>query len=88
MRRVQVDFHALSFVGGALTELVGWQAIFLINAPVGVGLALAAHRIIVPDAAAPRWSGFDLRGAMLATTGLAFHMPSATVSPKPSAKLF
>jgi EmrB/QacA subfamily drug resistance transporter len=58
-------------VGGALTELVGWQAIFLINAPVGVGLALAAHRIIAPDAAAPGWSGFDFRGAMLATTGLA-----------------
>ena len=56
-------------VGGALTELVGWQAIFLINAPVGVGLALAGHRIIAPDAAAPRCSGFDLRGAMLATTG-------------------
>jgi EmrB/QacA subfamily drug resistance transporter len=58
-------------LGGALTELVGWQAIFLINAPVGLGLALAAHRIVVPDRAAPRWSGFDLRGALLATTGLA-----------------
>ena len=57
-------------VGGALTELVGWQAIFLINVPVGIGLALAAHRIIPADTAAPRWNGFDLRGALLATTGL------------------
>ena len=56
--------------GGALTELVGWQAIFLINVPVGIGLALAAHRIIPADTAAPRWNGFDLRGALLATTGL------------------
>ena len=58
-------------VGGALTELVGWQAIFLINAPVGLGLAIAARRIVAADTAAPRWSGFDLRGAALATTGLA-----------------
>jgi len=56
--------------GGALTELVGWQAIFLINVPVAIGLALAAHRIIPGDTAAPRWNGFDLRGALLATTGL------------------
>ncbi len=56
--------------GGALTELVGWQAIFLINVPVGIGLALAAHRIIPAETAAPRWNGFDLRGALLATTGL------------------
>ena len=56
--------------GGALTELVGWQAIFLINVPVGIGLAVAARRIIPADNAAPRWNGFDLRGALLATTGL------------------
>jgi predicted MFS family arabinose efflux permease len=57
-------------MGGALTELVGWQAIFLINVPVGLGLAVAARKIIAPDQAGPRWSGFDLRGAALATTGL------------------
>src|SRR5215204_3991326 len=33
-------------------------------------LALAARRIIPADTAAPRWNGFDLRGALLATTGL------------------
>jgi len=58
-------------MGGALTELVGWQAIFLINVPVGLGLAVAARTIIAPDEAEPRWSGFDLRGAGLATTSLA-----------------
>src|SRR6476660_5058256 len=57
-------------LGGALTELVGWQAIFLINVPVGLGLAVAARRLIAPDAVQPRWSGFDLRGAALATTSL------------------
>jgi EmrB/QacA subfamily drug resistance transporter len=57
-------------LGGALTEFVGWQAIFLINVPVGLGLAVAARRLIAPDTAEPRWSGFDLRGAALATTSL------------------
>ena len=58
-------------VGGALTELVGWQAIFLVNLPVGLALAIAARGLIAADTAPPRWSGFDLRGAALATTGLA-----------------
>lgn len=56
--------------GGALTELVGWQAIFLVNVPVGIALAVAAARIVAEDETAPRWSGFDLRGGALATTGL------------------
>ena len=57
-------------MGGLLTELVGWQAIFLVNVPVGVGLAIAARRLIAADQTGPRWSGLDLRGAALATTGL------------------
>jgi EmrB/QacA subfamily drug resistance transporter len=57
-------------LGGALTELVGWQAIFLINVPVGIGLAVAARSLIAPDAVRPRWRGLDLRGAALATTSL------------------
>jgi len=57
-------------VGGTLTQLVGWQAIFLINVPVGIALAIACRRIIPADAAAPRWSGLDVRGAALATSSL------------------
>lgn len=57
-------------LGGVLTELVGWQAIFLINVPVGIGLAVAAHSVVAPDTAAPHWRGFDFRGAALVTTGL------------------
>ena len=58
-------------VGGALTDLVGWQAIFLINLPIGVALAVAARRMIPADASAPTWQGLDLRGAALVTGGLA-----------------
>jgi EmrB/QacA subfamily drug resistance transporter len=58
-------------VGGALTSAVGYEAIFLINVPIGLAVAMAAHRVIPADAGAPRWSGMDLSGALLATAGLA-----------------
>src|SRR5215218_8806523 len=57
-------------LGGALTEL-DWRAIFLINLPVGLVLALVARRIVPADAARPSWRGLDLRGALVATTSLA-----------------
>src|SRR4051794_34426544 len=57
-------------IGGALTELVGWQAIFLINLPIGLALAVAARRMIPADTDAPKWRGLDLPGALLATGSL------------------
>src|SRR4051812_30714700 len=57
-------------LGGALTELVDWRAIFFINLPVGVLLAAAATRLLPADAARPQWRGLDLRGALLATASL------------------
>jgi EmrB/QacA subfamily drug resistance transporter len=57
-------------LGGALTEL-DWRAIFFINIPVGIVLALAAGRVVPADTAAPSWRGLDLRGALLATVSLA-----------------
>ena len=54
-------------LGGALTELVDWRAIFVINLPVGLVVGAGALRIVPVDAARPRWRGLDLRGAMLAT---------------------
>ena len=57
-------------LGGALTSLIGWQAIFLINVPVGLALAVAAMRIVPADAGRPQWRGLDVRGAVLATGGL------------------
>jgi EmrB/QacA subfamily drug resistance transporter len=57
-------------LGGALTEL-DWRAIFFINLPVGVVLAAGALRIVPTDSERPRWSGLDVRGALLATASLA-----------------
>ena len=57
-------------LGGVLTELVDWRAIFLINMPVGMALLMAAHKHVPRDTAPPRRTGLDLRGAALATGGL------------------
>ena len=57
-------------LGGMLTEL-DWRAIFFINIPVGLALALVARRVVPADMAPPRWRGLDLRGALLATVSLA-----------------
>jgi hypothetical protein len=58
-------------LGGTLTELVDWRAIFLVNLPVGLGVALGAMHVIPGDMTRPRWRGLDLRGALVATVSLA-----------------
>ncbi|MBA2531165.1 MAG: MFS transporter, partial [Nocardioidaceae bacterium] len=57
-------------LGGALTELIDWRAIFLINLPIGLALAASAVKIAAPDPARPHWRGLDLRGALLVTASL------------------
>jgi EmrB/QacA subfamily drug resistance transporter len=58
-------------VGGLLTELIGWQAIFLINVPIGLGvLALAAHTIVPARAGRASLRALDGRGALLLVAGL------------------
>jgi EmrB/QacA subfamily drug resistance transporter len=57
-------------LGGVLTDLVDWRAIFFINAPVGVLLAFGVLRVVAPDREPPGWRGLDLRGAVVATVSL------------------
>ena len=57
-------------VGGVLTELADWRMIFYVNLPVAAALAIAVLKVVPADTRAPRWSGLDLRGALLATTSL------------------
>jgi EmrB/QacA subfamily drug resistance transporter len=58
-------------LGGALTSAIGWEAIFLINVPVGLAVAIAGLKVIPVKSLAPRSSGLDLPGALLATASLA-----------------
>src|SRR3954465_12124919 len=57
-------------LGGVLTELVDWRAIFLINLPVGLVLVAGALHLLPADARPPQWRNLDLRGAALATASL------------------
>ncbi|GAB1508147.1 MFS transporter [Actinophytocola sp. KF-1] len=54
--------------GGPLTS-IGWQWVFLFNAPVAVVLLVAAVRL-VPAPPTPRATGMDLTGAVTATAGM------------------
>lgn len=62
-----------ALLGGALTQWLGWQAIFAVNVPLGAIVIVLGMRIIpsiapVGDAAHPRH--FDAAGAALITAGL------------------
>jgi EmrB/QacA subfamily drug resistance transporter len=57
--------------GGVLTQAIGWEAIFLINIPIGLLVLLSGPRLIPADS--PRQaarSHFDALGAVLVTAGL------------------
>ncbi|HEX6335979.1 MAG TPA: MFS transporter [Jiangellaceae bacterium] len=56
-------------IGGILTEAFGWQAIFLINVPVGIIIAAAVFRVI-PAVRPVAGKRLDLAGALLATGSL------------------
>ncbi len=57
-------------VGGALTELLGWRAIFLATVPVGAVVLLLAPRLL-PASKADGGAPVDATGAVLATVGVA-----------------
>ena len=56
--------------GGALTELFDWEAVFLINVPIGVAVGLMALRVL-PAAEPSSRGSLDIGGAALATLSLA-----------------
>jgi EmrB/QacA subfamily drug resistance transporter len=56
--------------GGVLTETLGWSAIFLINVPVGLAVAVGALRILPAGRPAAGTRRLDAAGALLATGSL------------------
>ncbi|MET8168775.1 MFS transporter [Streptomyces sp. NPDC005329] len=59
-----------TFLGGALTQLVNWHWIFLINLPIGIVAWLAAVRVLAPEKGAGLGKGADYPGAALVTSAL------------------
>ncbi|WP_419992835.1 MFS transporter [Streptomyces boninensis] len=58
-----------SLLGGVLTEIWGWAAVFYVNVPLTAGVALLALRVIPADGVIERRQGFDLAGAVTVTGG-------------------
>jgi EmrB/QacA subfamily drug resistance transporter len=56
-------------LGGLLVSTLGWRWIFFVNLPVGVGVVVAAVRL-VPDLRPGRRHRLDLTGVALITAGL------------------
>ncbi|NYV77771.1 MFS transporter, partial [Streptomyces sp. UH6] len=59
-----------TFLGGALTQTVGWHWIFLINLPVGAAAWFAAVRVLPADRGAGPGRSADWAGAVLVTGAL------------------
>src|SRR3954463_1313198 len=60
-----------ALLGGILTDLLGWEWIFFINVPIGIGAAFAAYRLVDEgrsDVIGRR--NFDVAGATTVTLGL------------------
>src|SRR6266480_2457844 len=57
-------------LGGALTQGVGWPAIFLINVPIGLIVVVLGRRIIPEGRPEGIGRHFDAAGAILVTAGL------------------
>jgi len=58
------------FVGGLLTEDVGWRWVFFVNLPICAIDLLVARQLLEPDHRAGRLRNFDARGAVLLTAGM------------------
>jgi EmrB/QacA subfamily drug resistance transporter len=57
-------------LGGVLTEGLGWEAIFLINVPIGLAVVLFSSGLVPEGRGASENRHFDLPGAVLVTLGM------------------
>ncbi|MEU4495209.1 MFS transporter [Streptomyces sp. NPDC023998] len=68
-------------LGGALIAGLGWRAIFLVNAPLGILTLLLAHRYLPVDRREPKTdrAGFDHVGTLLLALTLAAYALAMTM---------
>ena len=58
------------FLGGVLTQTLGWPWIFLVNLPIGLAALALCGPLLDPDPVPEKRGGFDLPGALLITASL------------------
>ncbi|WP_027346172.1 MFS transporter [Hamadaea tsunoensis] len=58
-----------SLLGGVLTQVFGWQAVFFVNVPLALVVGLIALRVVPADPPGQRSGGLDLPGAVTVTGG-------------------
>lgn len=68
-------------LGGVAIALLGWQAMFLINVPLGILALLLAFRYLPSDLQGPKMAlaGFDVKGSALLALALAAYSLAMTV---------
>jgi EmrB/QacA subfamily drug resistance transporter len=57
-------------LGGWLTDLFGWQSVFLVNIPLGLLALVLGWRVAPSAATSPRREPFDLTGSIVYVLGL------------------
>ena len=65
-----IGFPVGSLVGGIVTSVAGWRAVFFVNVPIGLALVAAAGITLPPDRLPPRRGSFSLISAVFATCGV------------------
>jgi EmrB/QacA subfamily drug resistance transporter len=68
-------------LGGVLTEFVGWQWIFFVNVPIGLGVLQLVPRLVRESRAPQLARHFDVAGAVTVTGGLILLVYGLTRAP-------
>jgi EmrB/QacA subfamily drug resistance transporter len=58
------------FLGGVLSEGLGWQWVLFVNIPACLAIVAAAFRLVAGERRSARLATFDVPGAILVTTGM------------------
>ena len=68
--------------GGLLTRYAGWEYIFYLNVPIGIGTLLLAPRIVPESRVAAQRRRFDALGALTGTGGLVLLVDAIAQAPQ------
>jgi MFS family permease len=74
-------------VGGVLTDVLGWRAVFWVNVPVGILLVVAVRLVIARSAPDPEQPRLDLPGAALLTGSVMALIVGASLAENPAGRI-